>query len=94
MGRRRRGAWAHIEAGYLPSVKTLRKSQTQTPAAQVEAAAETEAPGRTETWRPRLTRRSTILDYINVVPGLVRAPAPALAPGTSDGKGLAVGCEA
>ncbi|XP_023604966.1 sialic acid-binding Ig-like lectin 10, partial [Myotis lucifugus] len=42
-----------------------------------EAAPETETPARTESWRPRLTRRSTILDYINVVPnarGLARSP--------------------
>ncbi|XP_014402917.1 PREDICTED: sialic acid-binding Ig-like lectin 5 isoform X8 [Myotis brandtii] len=59
----------------LAVVKTLRKTQTQTPAE--EAAPETETPARTETWRPRLTRRSTILDYINVVPnarGLARNP--------------------
>nr|KAF6274979.1 sialic acid binding Ig like lectin 10 [Myotis myotis] len=59
----------------LAVVKTLRKTQTQTPAE--EAAPEAETPARTEPWRPRLTRRSTILDYINVVPnarGLARNP--------------------
>ncbi|XP_059521818.1 sialic acid-binding Ig-like lectin 5 isoform X2 [Myotis daubentonii] len=57
----------------LAVVKTLRKTQTQTPAE--EAAPEAETPARTETWRPRLTRRSTILDYINVVPN-ARGLAP------------------
>ncbi|XP_054567279.1 sialic acid-binding Ig-like lectin 10 [Eptesicus fuscus] len=60
----------------LVIVKILRKTQTPEEAA---AAAETpaETPRRTETWRSRLTRRSTILDYINVVPkarGLAQNP--------------------
>ncbi|KAF6289043.1 sialic acid binding Ig like lectin 10 [Rhinolophus ferrumequinum] len=40
-------------------LKTLRKKQTQA-----------ETPTQEETWRPRITRRSTILDYVNVVPNI------------------------
>lgn len=40
-------------------VKTLRKKQTQA-----------ETATQVELWRPRITRRSTILDYVNVVPNI------------------------
>lgn len=60
-------AGAHTELGRFRSTKTLRKKQSQ-----VETGAQT------ETQRPRPTRRSTILDYVNVVPGprhLVSGPS-------------------
>lgn len=53
------GARAHTEVGRFLSLKTLRKKQIQA-----------ETPTQEETWRPRITRRSTILDYVNVVPNI------------------------
>lgn len=41
------------------TVKTLRKKQTQA-----------ETPTQAETWRRRMTRGSTLLDYVNVVPNI------------------------
>lgn len=61
----RGGVRAHTEAGCFLSVKTLRKKQTQ-----AETATQAETPPQEETWRPRITRRSTILDYVNVVPNI------------------------
>lgn len=51
------GGRAHTTMGHFLSVKILRKKQTQA-----------ETLTQAETRRPRVTRRSTILDYINVVP--------------------------
>lgn len=67
------GARVHSEPGCFHSMKTLRKQQTQE-----------ETRTQAEAQRPRPTRRSTILDYVNVVPGtrhLVSGPStPALPP--------------
>lgn len=57
------GARAHTKAGCSRSVRALRKKWTQ---AEVPAPAPAPAPG--ETPRSRVSRRSTLLDYINVVP--------------------------
>lgn len=69
----RGGARVHTGLGLFHSMKTLRKKQTQA-----------ETGTQAETQRPRPTRRSTILDYVNVVPGtrhLVSGlSAPALPP--------------
>lgn len=78
----RGGARVHTGLGRFHSMKTLRKKQTQA-----------ETGTQAETQRPRPTRRSTILDYVNVVPGtrhLVSAclllPCPHPLPEGPDGK--------
>ena len=53
------GAGAHTKAGCSLCVRTLRKKWTQ---------AEVPAPAAGETPRSRVSRKSTILHYINVVP--------------------------
>lgn len=55
------GARAHTKAGCSLSARALRKKWTQ-----AEVPAPAPAPG--ETPRSRVSRRSTLLDYINVVP--------------------------
>ena len=70
------GTRAHTKAavGCFLRVRTLRKKWTQ---AKVPAPAPAPAPG--EASRSRFSRRSTILDYINVIPKagpLVSAPNP------------------
>lgn len=77
----RGGARVHTGLGRFHSMKTLRKKQTQA-----------ETGTQAETQRPRPTRRSTILDYVNVVPGtrhLVSGlSAPALPPPDGKSQGL------